>query len=136
MVERLFCNCLHDDAHSSFLSIQDLKVSAHLFIDRSGAISQFVPFHLRAWHAGASCYQGRDGCNDFSIGVELEGTDRGSYSEKQYQVLTDVTLALCREYPTLTLDQIVGHSDIAPGRKTDPGPGFDWQRFRALLEEG
>lgn len=136
LVERFFCNCLDTSADPALSSICDLRVSAHLLIDRQGAISQFVPFHLRAWHAGVSTYAGRDNCNDFSIGVELEGTDTSGYSDNQYSALIGVAGLLMSEYPALSADRIVGHSDIAPGRKTDPGPGFDWLRFCEGLTRG
>jgi len=112
-----------------------MQVSAHLLIDRLGHITQFVSFLERAWHAGASCFAGRERCNDFSIGIELEGTDTLPYTDRQYQVLAQVTIALMREYPDISVDRIVGHCDIAPGRKTDPGSAFDWHGFRRLLPE-
>jgi AmpD protein len=102
-------------------------------IRRGGRLVQYVPFHRRAWHAGASRYQGRERCNDFSIGIELEGTDRRAYTDTQYRALARTIRALLGAYPTLSADRIVGHSDIAPGRKTDPGPRFDWPRLRAAL---
>ncbi len=110
-----------------------MTVSAHLFIRRTGAVLQFVNFEQRAWHAGQSSYRGRDNCNDFSIGIELEGTDEEPYTDEQYTVLAAVSRLLCRHYSGLNTRHIVGHSDIAPGRKTDPGPAFDWQRFRCQL---
>jgi AmpD protein len=132
-VEQLFANCLDCHAHESFADLAGLEVSSHLFIDRQGQLTQFVPFQQRAWHAGTSCYQGRENCNDFSIGIELEGVDDSPYTEQQYQCLVQVTVALLNSYPALNVDKIVGHSDIAPGRKTDPGPAFDWQYFRTQL---
>lgn len=132
-VEQLFCNCLDWNEHPFFATIQGLEVSSHLFIRRNGEIIQFVPFHERAWHAGRSEFQGRSGCNDFSIGIELEGTDDTPYEPVQYEHLARVTCTLMRAYPAITLDRIVGHSDIAPGRKTDPGPTFDWNHYRALV---
>jgi AmpD protein len=108
-------------------------VSAHLLIKRSGEVLQFVPFHRRAWHAGVSLFEGRTACNDFSIGIELEGCDDIPYEVKQYDTLQAVTRALMQAYPAITPQRIVGHSDIAPCRKTDPGPAFDWARFRRLL---
>jgi AmpD protein len=100
-------------------------------IDRQGEVTQFVPFDQKAWHAGQSLFKGRDNCNDFSIGIELEGTDSQDFTPDQYERLIQVSRALMAQYPLITLDSIVGHSDIAPGRKTDPGPHFDWARFRA-----
>ncbi len=132
-VERLFCNTLDCSAHPWFGQLQGLEVSAHLLIARGGAITQFVPFHVRAWHAGASVFEGRANCNDFSIGIELEGTDDSPFTDAQYASLTGVTRTLMQEYRGISLARIVGHADIAPGRKTDPGPAFDWQRYRAGL---
>jgi AmpD protein len=114
--------------------VADLRVSSHLLVRRDGEIVQYVPFHLRAWHAGASAWQGRERCNDFSIGIELEGTDHEPYASTQYAMLARVIVALCRAYGTLSPDRVVGHSDIAPGRKTDPGPAFDWPRLRSLVQ--
>ncbi len=122
--------------HPYFASIAHLRVSSHLFIDRQGRLTQFVPFEKRAWHAGQSSFQGREACNDFSIGIELEGTDNESYEEIQYQRLASVIKTLMQLYPAITLERIVGHSDIAPGRKTDPGPFFDWKRLRAMISSG
>jgi AmpD protein len=102
-------------------------------IRRDGAVSQYVPFGARAWHAGTSSYEGREACNDFSIGIELEGTDQAPYAEPQYLSLGRLIVALCAAYPTLSTRRVVAHSDIAPGRKTDPGPAFDWARLRSLL---
>lgn len=135
-VEALFTNCLCPDDHPSFPEIAPLKVSAHLFIRRDGSLVQFVPLHLRAWHAGQSCFQGRQRCNDFSIGIELEGTDRDCFEDIQYARLQAVTASIRRAWPQITEERIVGHSDIAPGRKTDPGTGFDWARFRRGLARG
>jgi AmpD protein len=132
-IDRLFTGCLPADAHPSFAEIAAVRVSAHVLIRRDGAITQYVPFGERAWHAGESSYQGRAACNDFSVGIELEGTDQIAYQEAQYQALAQLIRALCAAYPTLSVDRLVGHSDIAPGRKTDPGPAFDWARLRALL---
>ena len=133
-VQQFFCNRLPVEEHAYFAEIGALQVSAHLLIERDGAITQFVPFDQRAWHAGVSSYQGREACNDFSIGIELEGTDTQSYTPVQYQRLAAVTRVLLATYPTLSSEHIVGHSDIAPGRKTDPGEAFDWQAFRLLLK--
>jgi AmpD protein len=132
-IEQLFCNCLDPLQHSYFEQIHDLKVSSHLLIDRLGKIIQFVPFDKRAWHAGVSEFEGRESCNDFSIGIELEGADTIPFTPPQYQSLTAVTKLLISHYPALSTERIVGHSDIAPGRKTDPGPAFDWQLFKNNL---
>jgi AmpD protein len=132
-ISDFFCNCLDSTAHSYFSEICSMQVSAHLLIDRTGEITQFVPFDKRAWHAGESEFEGCSNCNDFSIGIELEGTDDASYSDEQYNALLAVTRAIQGEYPLITGDKIVGHCDIAPGRKTDPGPSFDWQRYKQLL---
>ncbi|MGH8377737.1 MAG: 1,6-anhydro-N-acetylmuramyl-L-alanine amidase AmpD [Gammaproteobacteria bacterium] len=132
-IEHLFMGTLPADAHPYFASIAALQVSPHLLIRRDGELVQFVPFHRRAWHAGASRYAGRDACNDFSIGIELEGCDEVPYTPAQYAELAIATRALVGAYPDITPDRIVGHSDIAPGRKTDPGPVFDWAGFRARL---
>jgi AmpD protein len=133
-VEQLFLNTLPPDAHPYFRTIEGLKVSAHVFVRRDGAMLQFVPFHARAWHAGLSAWRARTACNDFSIGIELEGADEVPYEPVQYEMLAGLTAALHRAYPTLAADAIVGHSDIAPGRKTDPGPSFDWAHFGRRLE--
>jgi AmpD protein len=132
-IEQLFLGTLPQDAHPYFKDIAGLKVAAHLLIRRDGSLIQFVPFHKRAWHAGASNYQGREACNDFSIGIEIEGDDSTPYAALQYQALACVTAALIQAYPGITTARIVGHSDIAPGRKTDPGPAFDWARYRDIL---
>ena len=132
-IERLFTNTLDPDAHPYFREVAGLRVSAHLLIRRDGEAVQFVPFHERAWHAGESCFEGRERCNDFSIGIELEGTDDRAYEAVQVRVLAEVVRALFAAYPGLGPDRVVGHSDVAPGRKTDPGPHFDWGGFRALL---
>ena len=134
-VDRLFTNTLPPDAHPYFAGIHHLRVSAHVLIRRDGETTQYVPFHQRAWHAGVSCYRGRETCNDFSIGIELEGTETVDYTDAQYARLADVVEALLASYPTLTRESITGHSDIAPGRKTDPGPSFDWEKLNRLLEE-
>lgn len=131
-IESLFCNRLDAGAHPYFAEIAGLEVSAHALIRRDGEIVQFVPFGRRAWHAGASQFEGRERCNDFSIGIELEGTDTLAYTTAQYTVLAGVIGALRQAYPTLAAAPIVGHSDIAPGRKTDPGPAFDWSRLDSL----
>jgi len=133
-VALFFQNQLPVEADPFYQEIRDLQVSAHLLIERTGAVTQFVDFDKRAWHAGASCFDGRDNCNDFAIGIEMEGTDTEPYTEAQYQSLVAVTHALQQAYPQITLPRITGHSDIAPGRKTDPGPAFDWPRYRAALK--
>lgn len=130
-IDQLFTNSLQPEAHPYFAEIGHLKVSSHLLIRRDGELVQYVPLNKRAWHAGQSCFRGRDCCNDFSIGVELEGTDELPYAEEQYQVLNQLVAALLSAYPSITPDSIVGHSDIAPGRKTDPGTAFDWNRLFA-----
>ena len=132
-IEAFFCGNLRADAHPYFATIATLRVSSHLLIRRQGAVVQFVPLGSRAWHAGASSFGGRSGCNDFSIGVELEGTDDLPYEASQYATLATLTKALCSAYPAIASDRIVGHADIAPGRKTDPGPAFDWPRYRNAL---
>lgn len=132
-IDRLFTGTLPWDAHPYFRQIEGLKASAHVVIGREGALTQYVPFGARAWHAGVSEYRTRSGCNDFSIGVELEGTDETPYTDPQYAALGDVLLALLEAYPSLSPQHITGHSDIAAGRKSDPGPAFDWPRLRALL---
>jgi len=132
-VKDFFCNQLDSSLHPYFATIAELKVSAHLFIDRMGNITQFVPFAARAWHAGASAFDGIENCNDYSIGIELEGCDNIAYTDAQYQALATVTRQLQLAYPEISTERIVGHSDIAPGRKTDPGIAFDWPRFHFLL---
>ena len=125
-----FSNQLDHDAHPYFAGIRDLRVSAHCLIKRDGELLQFVSFNDRAWHAGRSVFQGRTECNDFSIGVELEGCDHQAFAARQYRTLAALTRAIQRCYPAITDAHIVGHSDIAPGRKTDPGPYFDWENYR------
>jgi AmpD protein len=132
-IERLFTNSLPLDMHPYFAEIGELRVSAHLTVARDGLPTQFVRFTDRAWHAGQSNYNGRDACNDFSIGIELEGADNLPYEAAQYGSLGKIVAALCHAYPSLSPDRLVGHSDIAPGRKTDPGPAFDWQRARRCV---
>ena len=132
-IGQLFSNCLDPNQHPYFADITDLKVSSHLLIDRQGQITQFVPFSQRAWHAGVSEFEGRSNCNDFSIGIEMEGADNIAYTDSQYDVLTAVTQVLLEAYPLITPSRIVGHMDIAPGRKTDPGPAFDWARYKSAL---
>ena len=132
-IDRLFTNTLSREEHPAFAEVCGLRVSAHLLIRRSGEAVQYVRFTDRAWHAGRSSYRGREACNDFSIGIELEGADRIPYEDAQYRVLAQVIAALCAAYPSLSPERVVGHSDIAPGRKTDPGPAFDWPRARRLI---
>ena len=132
-IEDFFCGKLDTAAHPYFETIAALRVSSHLLIDRAGEIIQFVPFMQRAWHAGESVYEGRARCNDFSIGIELEGTDDLVYEERQYTRLASVIKCLLETYPAITLDRIVGHCDIAPGRKTDPGVSFDWEYLKGKL---
>ena len=129
-IAQLFTNTLDTEAHPYYVQLQGVKVSAHFLIRRTGEIVQFVPCSKRAWHAGASLWQGRSGCNDFSIGVELEGSDQVPFSDQQYTALVRLTRLLRRTYP---LRAFAGHADIAPGRKTDPGPHFDWPRYFAKL---
>jgi len=133
-IEQFFTNCLDAAAHPYFAEICPMQVSAHLLIRRDGELIQFVPFHRRAWHAGESCYQGRNRCHDFSIGIELEGSANTPYTESHYQCLAELIPRLMQAYPGIRREQIVGHSDIAPGRKTDPGPAFDWQALFAAIE--
>jgi N-acetyl-anhydromuramoyl-L-alanine amidase len=127
-IEQLFTNRLDWGAHPYFTEIRGLEVSAHLLIRRDGELVQFVPFTQRAWHAGASSFRGQDCCNDYSIGVELEGEDEMPYTDEQYTTLTGVSRAIVTAYPAISGREIAAHSDIAPGRKTDPGPAFDWLR--------
>jgi N-acetyl-anhydromuramoyl-L-alanine amidase len=132
-VQQFFQNTLDASLHPYFETIAELKVSAHLFIERDGKVTQFVPFDARAWHAGNSSFAGVANCNDYSIGIELEGADDLPYTDAQYGALEKVSRQLLLTYPKLTPERITGHSDIAPGRKTDPGPAFDWQRYRTSL---
>ncbi len=132
-IDQLFTNQLDPNAHPFFATITHLRVASHLLIRREGEVVQYVPFHKRAFHAGVSRYQGRERCNDFSIGIEIEGTDFEPFTEKQYQVLEQLLPELVQAYPTLNLNHITGHEHIAPGRKTDPGPYFDWQRLSHAL---
>ena len=134
-VEALFCNRLDWNAHPYFKSIEGLEVSAHILVRRDGSVVQFVPFSERAWHAGESSFRGTRRCNDYSIGIELEGEDHTPYEDAQYASVVAAILALCTAYPTLDFRRIAGHCDIAPGRKTDPGPAFDWLHLYDLLAE-
>jgi len=131
-IEQLFTNTLDPSAHPYFEGIAMLKVSAHLLIARDGDVTQFVPFNKKAWHAGQSCFAGEKNCNEFSIGIELEGCDDKEFTAAQYHRLAELTQYLRDCYPAIAAERIVGHSDIAPGRKTDPGPCFDWQHYRKM----
>jgi len=133
-VDALFMGTLDCNAHPDFSSLQGVRVSAHCVIWRDGTVFQYVPFAKRAWHAGVSQFAGRERCNDFSIGIELEGSDNLPYTEQQYQSLIQLTKIICQQYPAITPDRITGHSDIAPGRKTDPGMAFDWLRYRSGIK--
>lgn len=135
-IDRLFTGGLPPEAHPYFAPIAALRVSAHLLVRRDGTLVQYVPFDARAWHAGVSEFEGRAGCNDFSIGIELEGTDDTPYEPAQYLTLAAAINALLHAYPSLARDRVVGHSDVAPGRKTDPGLSFDWARLRASVARG
>jgi len=132
-IEDFFCNQLQCDEHPYFQQIKDLRVSAHLLIRRDGEVVQFVAFNKRAWHAGRSEFNGKAECNDFSIGIELEGGDDIPFEEIQYATLTQVTQAIMQAYPQIEGERIVGHSDIAPGRKTDPGRCFNWPKYKNSL---
>ena len=135
-VQEFFQNRLDVTEHPYFAGFADLRVSAHFLIERDGAITQFVSCLERAWHAGVSLFDGREGCNDFSLGIELEGTDDLPFTDAQYRALSALTRQLQAAFSAITTERIQGHSDIAPGRKTDPGPAFDWARYRAALEQG
>jgi N-acetyl-anhydromuramoyl-L-alanine amidase len=130
-IARLFTGNLPAAAHPEFVERAGLRVSAHLLIRRDGEVVQFVPLHKRAWHAGRSSWQGRDACNDYSIGIECEGADEVPYDDAQYACLNRILPMLLGAYPAITRERIVGHSNVAPGRKTDPGPSFDWSKVRA-----
>ena len=132
-ISQLFTNRLSPSDHPSFEQIHTLEFSAHTLVRRNGKTIQYVPFNQRAWHAGHSNYQGRSDCNDFSIGIELEGDTKQPYTEQQYQTLSELIIALVNQYPDLSLESVTGHSDIAPERKQDPGESFEWNRLRALL---
>jgi AmpD protein len=133
-VKDFFSNVLDPKIHPYFETIQDKRVSAHCFINRIGELTQFVPFTQRAWHAGESIFQGRENCNDYSIGIELEGTDDIPYTDIQYQILANLIKVLQSTYTHISSDRIVGHSTVSPGRKTDPGPAFDWKLLFKLIE--
>ena len=132
-IDDLFLGRLDPDVHPYFVGIHQLRVSAHCLIRRDGELVQYVPFTARAWHAGVSSWEGREACNDFSIGIELEGTDELPFSDVQYEGLVGLSWAISDQYPEVTASRIVGHCDIAPGRKTDPGTSFEWQRYRGML---
>ena len=132
-IDDFFLNQLDPSAHPYFEEIKEMQVSSHLLIYRDGGVTQYVPFDQRAWHAGLSCYDGKENCNDFSIGIELEGADHMPYTDEQYTVLSNCCQLLIQHYPLLSPDSIVGHCDVAPGRKTDPGDSFDWAKFKDLL---
>jgi AmpD protein len=134
-IDALFTNTLTPHQHPYFQEIADLKVSAHCLINRQGSVTQYVPFHKKAWHAGASRFMGREDCNNYSIGIEMEGTDDTSYTAIQYTVLATLIHTLQSVYTSLRLDRIVGHSTIAPDRKTDPGDAFDWGHLFGLLRQ-
>jgi AmpD protein len=134
-IDKLFTNKLNPDEHPYFKEVHQLAVSSHLLIKRSGKIMQYVPFDKRAWHAGQSVYQGQERCNDFSIGIELEGTESVAYTPEQYTQLAAAIDTLLKTYPKLSAQRITGHSDIAPGRKTDPGASFDWTKLFLSLNQ-
>lgn len=131
-IDDLFLNKLDPSGHAYFDEISHLRVSTHILISRDGELTQYVPFDKRAWHAGLSSWEGRERCNDFTIGIELEGCDDKKFELVQYQKLSELIIALCAAYPLLSTDKIKGHSDISPGRKTDPGPFFDWKHLQSL----
>ena len=132
-IDQLFTNTLDKDEHPFYEEIHELRVSSHVLIRRDGELVQYVPFHKRAWHAGESTFLGRSVCNDFSIGIELEGTDYEPFTERQYKALETIIETLLKNYPSLSANAITGHEHIAPGRKTDPGPYFDWNRLERSL---
>jgi len=134
-IDDLFMNRLDPAAHPYFATIASRQVSSHLLIRRDGEIIQYVPLLMRAWHAGESCFDDRERCNDFSIGIELEGSDDSPFTDAQYTALAKVTSEIQKFFPAITTDRITGHSDITPGRKTDPGPEFDWERYKRLIDD-
>lgn len=134
-INELFTNQLRPEGHPYFAEVCGMEVSSHLLIRRDGSVIQYVPFDKRAWHAGDSCFEDTTNCNDFSIGIELEGVDDQPYEAIQYESLAAVTRSLMHTYPELSKQRIVGHSDIAPERKTDPGPAFDWDKYLKLLKD-
>ena len=133
-VEDFFLNKLLYSHHEYFNSLRDLKVSSHLYIKRDGEVIQFVPFNNRAWHAGKSFYNGRENCNDFSIGIELEGCEDISFEDNQYTKLSEILCIIFKQYPSLSIEKTVAHSDISPERKLDPGPLFDWKRLKSMIK--
>jgi AmpD protein len=135
-LDALFLNRLEPGAHGYFRKIAGLRVSTHLLIRRDGELVQYVDLNRRAWHAGFSSFRGRGRCNDFSVGIELEGADEVPYADAQYLTLAEAAREVMARFPRITPERIAGHSDVAPGRKTDPGPAFDWTRFRRLLPSG
>lgn len=132
-IAQLFTNCLDPNEHPYYQEIHQLRVSSHILIRRDGSLIQFVPFHMRAWHAGVSSFAGREKCNEYSVGIELEGCDSQAFEDNQYARLAELLKALFISYPHINADRVAGHSDIAPGRKTDPGPYFDWRELRGRL---
>jgi len=132
-VEDFFMNKLNISDHDYFNEIKDMRVSSHIYIKRTGEMIQFVPLNMRAWHAGESCYKGIDDCNNYSIGIELEGTDNDHFSNQQYQSLIQISKLIIKNYPKINKNTIVGHSDISPERKTDPGNDFEWNRYLDAL---
>lgn len=134
-IDDFFCNRLDSDAHPYFAEIAGMRVSSHFLIRRDGELVQYVACDKRAWHAGRSCWHEREECNDFSVGIELEGTDHEAYTDAQYAVLSDLVMLLRAEYPGIAGDALAGHADIAPGRKTDPGEAFDWARLQNSLAD-
>jgi N-acetyl-anhydromuramoyl-L-alanine amidase len=133
-IDQLFTNTLDPQQHPYFAEIVALRVSSHLLIDRKGEVTQYVPFSDRAWHAGVSEFEGRQTCNNFSIGIELEGRDDEAYEAVQYELAANLVKLLMQNWPEITKQRVVGHCHVAPGRKTDPGEAFDWQHFYALLD--
>tara|TARA_B100000965_G_scaffold17440_1_gene13097 strand:- start:10 stop:558 length:549 start_codon:yes stop_codon:yes gene_type:complete len=133
-VENFFCNRIKNSENKYINDIKDMKVSSHLYIKRNGEIIQFVSFDKRAWHAGKSSYNNIENCNNYSIGIELEGCDDISYEDIQYEKLSEIIKSLLKNYSHLSKDRIIAHSDIAPGRKSDPGPLFDWKRLERMLK--
>jgi AmpD protein len=134
-IDDLFMNRLNPEDHPYFATIASHQVSSHLLIRRDGEIIQYVSFEKRAWHAGDSCFDGKERCNDFSIGIELEGSDDTKFTDAQYTSLAEVTKEIQDKFPAITSERIIGHNDIAPERKTDPGPEFDWERYRRLIDK-
>lgn len=135
-IDRFFAGTLDPTLHPYFEEIKDLRVSAHCLINRKGEITQYVSFNDMAWHAGVSCFCGREKCNEFSIGIELEGSNNQPFTDAQYQSLAKLSQKIMVEYPQITIDRIAGHNQIAPERKIDPGQYFDWDYYRKLLQAG